>query len=278
MVQRSIMVAGAAALVAGVGLVLPTVLSVVWLSGSTDAALVVPWMIVMVARAAPWLMGAWLVRSAPRLGVAVLITSAVLSVLDVARTLDGFATGMILWDGWEVAVTLLTWAAMSTAAVAAWVGRPRGGWQARGEVSVWLVVPIVLASVPLVVPEAMIVGRDGVPVGGWFVTNLDLARGAGDVIALVLLPVVVLVTTVVLLRLRRRVAAGILLAAAGPTLVLQVTNVVQVTRTVDSQVMPGGVAALVGNALLVVLAAWWLTRDDEKLLRSRGAERPLPIT
>lgn len=277
MVQRSIKVAGAAALVAGVSLVMQTMLSGVWLLGITDPGLVMPWMALTLARAAPWLIGAWVVLRAPRLGVAVLITSAVLTVPDVARTLDSFAAGMILWDGWDVPVTLLTWVAMSTAAIAAWVGRPRGGWLARGEVPVWLVAPIVLASAPLVVPEAMLVGTDGAPVEGWFATSFDMVRGAGDVMAILLLLAVVSVATAVLLQLRRQVAAAILLTAAGPMLVLQMTNVVEVTGSVNMQVMPGGVAAMLGNAILVALATWWLTRDDEKPLRSPANERSLTI-
>lgn len=205
-----------------------------------------------------------------------LVTSAVLTVPDVARTLVHYAAGLMLWDRWYVPMGLLTWAAMFIAAIAAWVGRPRGGWRDPGEVPVWLLAPIVLASAPLLVPEVMAAGTDGAPLGGWYVTHFDMARGVGDVMVISLLLAVVAVATAVLLQLRRRVAAAVLLAAAGPRLVLHLTNLVETTRSVEVQVMLGGVAAVLGSAILVVVATRWLTRDHVEPLGSRAEERSLP--
>jgi len=67
--QRWILVAGWAALAAGVGLLLQTVPGLVMLTVGSASGMGVRWLAWALAGAAPWLVGAWLVFRVPSLGV-----------------------------------------------------------------------------------------------------------------------------------------------------------------------------------------------------------------
>jgi hypothetical protein len=138
-----------------------------------------------------------------------------------------------------------------------------------------MLVPIVLTFAPLLLPDFTLVGPDGAPDGGLFATDLGMVGGVTDAAVIVLPLVVVVVGTAILLHLDRRVAAAVLLAAAGPQLVVGLLTVVEASRSVQVQVMPGGVAAVVGSAILVVVATRWLTRVDGKTLRPHADEGSL---
>lgn len=270
--QRSVLVASWAAMVAGAGLLLQTTPGSVRLLVEGDAVEGVRSLLWALAGPAPWLVGAWVVRRQPRLGVAVLVATTALTLPNLAWAVVNAPTGL---RSWWAPVTLVTWAAMLTAGVVAWVGRPGGGWRAHGEVPGWLLVPIVLTFAPLLLPEVAQVGPDGAPLDVWFATNLGMVGGVTDAVVIVLPLVVVVAGTAILLQLGRRVVAAVLLAAAGPRLVVGLLSVAEASGSVQVQVMPGGVAAVVGSAILVVVATRWLTRDDGATLRPRADEGSL---
>ena len=207
--KRSGVVAAWAAVIAGFGLLLTGVGRPLLMVGDPAGELVrlLVWSLV---GAAPWLVGAWLVLRRPRLGTAVLITSAVLAAPVVVMSLVHTFTGAIGWFAWWLPVQLLVWAAMFAAGIAAWVGRPQGGWRGDGEVPAWLLAPIVLASLPVLLPGVTMVGLDGQPVGGWLATHLDVIRGVTEVLAILLLLAVVVIGATVLFRLRRGAAGAVL--------------------------------------------------------------------
>ena len=272
--KRSGVVAAWAAVIAGLGVPLSTGLDrplLMELSAGEGVRFLV-WSLV---GAAPWLVGAWLVLRRPRLGTAVLITSAVLAAPVVVMSLVHTFTGAIGWFAWWLPVQLLVWAAMFAAGIAAWVGRPRGGWRGDGEVPVWLLAPIVLASLPVLLPGVTIVGLDGQPVGGWLATHLDAIRGVTEVLAILLPFAVVVIGVIVLFRLRRGAAGAVLLTVAGPDLISLLTSSVEAAGSAELQVMPGGVASVVGNAILVVVGTLWLLRDDVVTAPARAAEGSL---
>jgi hypothetical protein len=276
--KRARVVAASAAVIAGLGVPLSSTFGRPFLLDGTspgEAAWLLVWSLVS---AAPWLVGAWLVLRRPRLGTAVLVTSAVLAAPAVVLTLVHTFTGAVGWIPRWLPVQLLLWAAMFVAGVAAWSGRPRGRWQGDGEVPAWLLAPIVLASLPLVAPEIATVGFGGEPAGGWLATHLTVIGSLTEVLAL-LLPIVVVVLGVsVLFRVRRRVAGAVLLAAAGPQLVRRLSTLVEVAGQAEFQVMPAGVAALVGGAILVGVGIVWLLGDDAMATPEGSAERSLPVS
>jgi len=227
--------------------------------------------------AVPWLAGAWLVLRRPRLGTAVLITSAVLAAPAVVMSLVHTFTGAFGLFAWWLPVQLLIWAAMSVAGIAAWVGRPQGGWRADGEVPGWLLAPIVIAFSPLLLPQVAMVGMDGQPVGGWLATHLTTIRDVTELLGVLLPLAIVGVGVIVLFRLRRRAAGAILLTAAVPDLVNLVATIVEAGQRAELQVMPGGVAALVGSAILVVVGTRWLLRDDVMTAPASAEQRHLPV-
>jgi hypothetical protein len=270
-------VAAWAAVIAGLGVPLSTSFGrpLLLLGGSAgEAARFLVWALVS---AAPWLVGAWLVLRRPRLGTAVLVTSAVLAAPAVVMTLVHTFTGAIGWVPWWLPVQLLLWAAMLVAGVAAWVGRPRGGWRGEGEVPAWLLAPIVLASLPVVAPEFATVAFGGEPVGGWLATHLTAIGSLAEVLAILLPLVVVVLGVIVLFGLRRRVAGAVLLTAAGPELVGRLGTLVEVAGQAEFRVMPGGVAALIGGAILVGVGSVWLLRGDATTAPTGATEPSLPI-
>jgi hypothetical protein len=275
--KRARVVAASAAVIAGLGVPLSSTFGRPFLldgASPGEAARLLAWSLVV---AAPWLVGAWLVLRRPRLGTAVLITSAVLAAPAVVLTLVHTFTGAVGWIPWWLPVQLLLWAAMVVAAGAAWSGRPRGGWRGHGEVPTWLLAPIVLASLPVVAPDFATVGFGGGPAGGWLATHLTAIGSLTEVLAVLLPLVVVVLGVIVLFRLRRRVAGAVLLAAAGPQLVRRLSGLVEVAGQAEFRVMPAGVAALVGGAILVAVGIVWLLGDDAMAMSEGPTERSLPV-
>lgn len=274
--KRSGVVAAWAAVIAGVGVPLSVGLGRPLLM-SLSAGEGVRFLLWGLVGAAPWLVGAWLVLRRPRLGTVVLVTSAVLAAPTVVMSLVHTFTGAMGWFAWWVPVQLLIWAAMFTAGIAAWVARPRGGWRADGEVPAWLLAPIVLASSPVLLPQVAIVGLDGQPVGGWFATHLTAIGGVTEALGILLPFAVIAGGVIVLFRLRRGAAGAILLTAVGPDLINLVVTIVEAVGQAELQVMPGGVAALVGSAILVAVGTLWLVRDDAVTAPAGSPQSPLPV-
>ncbi len=269
--KRSGVVAAGAAVIAGLALLSqwapgPVGLGMMAAGSLGEASRTLAW---LVAGVAPWLVGAWLLRRRPRLGTAVLITSAALAAPETVASLVRMVTGLVGWSPQWLLVQLLVWSAMSVAGVAAWAGRPQDGWRADGDVPVWLLAPIVLASTPVLVAATT---------GGWLATGMPAIRTVTEVLAILLTLGVLVVGVIVLFRLRRGVAAVVLLAAAGPALVTRLGSIVAMAADAPLQRLPGGVAALVGNVILVAVAILWLLRDDAAVTPAGTEESALPTT
>lgn len=252
------MVAASAAVLAGLGGLLPMGLGVLMGSVGVGAWFLL-WSLVGVA---PWLVGGWFVLRRPRLGTVVLVTSAVFAAPNVVMSLAHAFTGAMGGATSLLPFQLL----MLVAGVAAWIGRPRGGWRGRGgEVPVWLLVPIVLALTLM---------WDG-PVGGWLATLASI-RSVTEVLAILVPSAVVVIGVIVLFRLRRGAVGAVLLTVAGPMLFGLLLGVVEGAQRAVSPVVPGGVAALVGSAFLVAVGTLWLLRDDVVMAPARAEEQSLP--
>ena len=99
--------------------------------------------------------------------------------------------------------------------------------------------------------------------------------GVTDAVVIVLPLVVVVAGTAILLQRDRRAAAAVLLAAAGPRRAVGLLTPGDASHPVEWQVMPGGVTAVVGSAILVVVARRWLTREVGATVRLRADEGSL---
>ena len=274
--KRSGAVAAWAAVIAGVGAPLSAGFGRPLLMG-LSAGERVRFLLWGLVGAAPWLVGAWFVLRRPRLGTAVLITSAVLAAPPVVMSLVHTFTGAMGWFAWWLPFQLLIWTAMFTAGIAAWVARPRGGWRGDGEVAAWLLAPIVLAFSPVLLPQVAMVGLDGQPVGGWFTTHLTAIAGVTEALGILVPFAVIAGGVIVLFRLRRGAAGAILLTAVGPDLVNLVVTIVEAVGHTQLQVMPGALTALVGSAILVAVGTLWLLRDDAVTAPADPAQSRPPV-
>ena len=219
----------------------------------------------VVAWSFPWFVGAVLLASrARRVGVAVVVTSALLLVSTGFAGLRPLLTWPIEAPAGEVAVLVdryggaAVWVGALVAGLLAWFARPRGGWRggAPGPAG-WYVALAVFAWMPsafqtlaFAPPGAprRFVEADAVVLAGLEQTASFLGAG----------------TTALLLfvapRLRRDLGGAVLLAFAVPSLFAELSGVVRVATEEFVILTPPGVLGLIGVIGLVVTGVVWMVR------------------
>jgi hypothetical protein len=216
---------------------------------------------------APWASGAALLAiGRPRVGTAVVVTSAVLSLGRVGGVIA--AVSGVVGDGveafaWLVAASsVVVWGMGVAAAVAAWLGRPRDGWRdpAPGPSGLYTAVAS-LAWLPSAFTTTAF-APPGVP-------RRFLERTVTDLdpltIPMAVFPAVLALVLVAAPRFSRPVASAILLSFALPQSVFLTEAIVSTLGDPDTIPTPSGVLGIVGTFALVIMAMrWWLVSDRDR--------------
>ena len=226
----------------------------------------------------PWLVGAWLLlRSVPRprIGTAVLVTAAALSVPAALPSLPG-----VLRAGWwraapvEILATLgspvLLLLAVGTAATALRT-RPRGGWRlgAPGPVGVYVAVAVLAW-----LPTAFQTLERSPPGAMRSIARTELSRLEGvAAVASVTGAVVAAAVLLIAPRLRPAVAGAVLLVLAVPELLRSVGDLAQLRDTPDLIVTPPAVLGMIGLVGVVLVALYWLVTARDRMAAADGPGR-----
>jgi hypothetical protein len=216
---------------------------------------------------APWAAGAALLAiGRPRVGTAVVVTSAVLS-LGRAGGVIAAVSGMV-GDGGEASTWLfagsavVVWVMGVAAAVTAWLGRPRDGWRdsAPGPTG-----PYTAAAVLAWLPTAFTTTAFAPPgVPRRFlertVSELDLVTFPSAVF-----PVAFALVLFAAPRFSPSVASAIVLSFALPQSTFLTEALVATLGDPDTIPTPSGVLGAIGTVALVVIAVrWWLVSERDR--------------
>jgi hypothetical protein len=225
--------------------------------------------------ALPWAVGAAILAwGRPRVGTAIVVAVAVLSLVEVvwvARLVTSVAEDAAL-DPLTVGAigTAVAWAMGTAAGVTAWLARPRGAWRdgapgpgglfTAAAIAAWL--PTAFESIAFAPPGAP--RRFVEPLA----TDLDVASAP-----FIAHPLVVALVLLVAPRLRLVVAGAVTLTFALPQLASHAATL----RTAVLQDLtiptPAGVLGLAGLVVLVPVGVVWVVRGRREPVSGAATDR-----
>lgn len=217
--------------------------------------------------ALPWVVGAAILAwGRPRVGTAVVVVVAALSLSDVVGTVE-LAVGAVGHLAWDVATlsalgALVVWLSGIGAGACAWLGRPEGPWRldapgpgglfTAAAIAAWL--PTAFQSIAFAPPGAP--RRFVEPLA----SDLDAASAP-----LLVDPLIVALVLLVAPRLRLLLAGAVTLTFALPQLVTQLATLRLAVLQELTIPTPSGVAGVVGLVVLVVVGSRWVVRGRRRL-------------